>query len=1014
MRQIGSIKWFGRHNKSNGKIDPFGFIAPLSGEDLFCHKEQFSQKLIAYLAENRSIDERVVTYEIGKRKTQGEVREQAVDVRFVDEENELEPLKAGFLSMKTEVWLPATFRLFDLLSALEVVQLLKQKAEALPAIAFYAQNHIRLAKLLLSEQAQELRNQLPPQFALRLYAAAENIDEWFDAIILCKPPHVNLKSWESFCKSVETRVVCGSRLFFEFPPETQERILESEDDPQRLTPCFLAEDDYLWQLAAKKLFRSLSNVDIIPLVQQKLTDKPGVNGLVVMLPSGVKSWLLLPEQSKLRKGLTPNDRLELYQIAQNLDEIIDEILACHPEVPHKTWENFCKQIGGEIRCGSKLFFMAPPDVQNNILVRETNPENLITCFMSSENHLWKTAAEKLFTTQADHVILELIERKLKAQPGVIGLMAQTPTDVKRLLLNTKEVNTRRLLTSDDRLELYRIAPHLEEIIEEVLECRNSEKWVDFCIGIQDRISYADALYKAAPDRVKIQVLTRQFQELFRVIDGITQSDHVQVELEPEVAYRGFNQEDRALAQKWMGDTRNLSDEIRDRIEAQMISARSAEKVAQWFYRSLGYQVIDIAITQCERGSDDWKTYDILLNSPIPEETIIVDVKNARTPISSRTDHKRRYVEHCVPRFKEIRNKEDVTVAGVLSPYLKLEDLLNPASLNYSPDPVTFLGETTKTGIKNLESEFRKRAAFEEISICLESRTRDGKSTWVIPAWAFDYPPHFYTRRNESRERLRRMAKDPIPTLSEFATVGINPLPAFLASGIPLPENWQGEITRGQRYFYNLWCSRGENGISLPFLFLGLLTHFVEMLKHKDRWDAFEPNQYQRLLYAENSNSGKNLQPLGIVDPLGIIDDFIDTLSILWKNKGYFNLHEYEAFRFNGLGLLRGRRRNQKRFETILAYCGGKIEKQGKCGKSPLIVGREKTCEVCGHLICSNPKCGFCSYADYGQKTDCPGRAQRKEQQKFEANIADAPNWDDNFDLGNSPWASDENPDWIPF
>lgn len=32
--------------------------------------------------------------------------------------------------------------------------------------------------------------------------------------------------------------------------------------------------------------------------------------------------------------------------------------------------------------------------------------------------------------------------------------------------------------------------------------------------------------------------------------------------------------------------------------------------------------------------------------------------------------------------------------------------------------------------------------------------------------------------------------------------------------------------------------------------------------------------------------------------------------------------------------------------------------KGKCGKSPLVIGKDRTCGVCGKLICG--ACGFCT------------------------------------------------------
>ena len=98
-------------------------------------------------------------------------------------------------------------------------------------------------------------------------------------------------------------------------------------------------------------------------------------------------------------------------------------------------------------------------------------------------------------------------------------------------------------------------------------------------------------------------------------------------------------------------------------------------------------------------------------------------------------------------------------------------------------------------------------------------------------------------------------------------------------------------------------------------------------------------------------------PLGIYDPLKTINDFIGTLVTLWSNRETVSLEKFELFKFNGLGLLQGKKLGCNNYETILAYCGGFVDRKGKCGNSLLIIGENESCPECGKSICE--KCNHC-------------------------------------------------------
>lgn len=90
--------------------------------------------------------------------------------------------------------------------------------------------------------------------------------------------------------------------------------------------------------------------------------------------------------------------------------------------------------------------------------------------------------------------------------------------------------------------------------------------------------------------------------------------------------------DRQLVAQWVEDIGiNRRPAERLAFEAKMYSARLAEKGAASFYKSLGYQVEDISITQVTSpNGGDWLNQDLSIAGQWP-----VDVKNSRPTQNSR-------------------------------------------------------------------------------------------------------------------------------------------------------------------------------------------------------------------------------------------------------------------------------------------------------------------------------------------------------------------------------------------
>jgi hypothetical protein len=76
---------------------------------------------------------------------------------------------------------------------------------------------------------------------------------------------------------------------------------------------------------------------------------------------------------------------------------------------------------------------------------------------------------------------------------------------------------------------------------------------------------------------------------------------------------------------------------------------------------------------------------------------------------------------------------------------------------------------------------------------------------------------------------------------------------------------------------------------------------------------------------------------------------------LKQNNGTIS-QKYITFKYNQKGVLLGKTSMSSSWDTLLAYCGGFIEKKGSCGFKPLNRSIHDIC-ICNKIIC--PVCGFC-------------------------------------------------------
>ena len=365
---------------------------------------------------------------------------------------------------------------------------------------------------------------------------------------------------------------------------------------------------------------------------------------------------------------------------------------------------------------------------------------------------------------------------------------------------------------------------------------------------------------------------------------------------------------------------------------RLLSARSAEKVAISFYRNYDKEVKDISITQTDvKVSSEWRLYDLDVDG------LPVDVKNSREAQKS----KNRYSEYCIPQFKRDRANQEVAIAGVFSPYLWPFDILEPTE--YTRDSkVLFLGETTRTKLGKLRKEFTSLVKFQ-----CEKPELDA----FLPPWVFEYPDYVYADRNKALDDFRDFSRITNSTRNPFEN-GL--VPVAMASGTNLAMVLNHDASdQWERTFLEQLVNRIQRfGLSLPFVFLTVLAHFLDMAASSKADSNFDPNGYRRFLFWEETD-----KPLGIYDPLKTIDALITALNTLWTAENGL-IREFQVFKLKSFNILQGKSDpNDSLWTTLIAYCGGHLKSDGSaCGKNPLVLGESKLCDY-RRLIC--PECGYC-------------------------------------------------------
>ena len=491
--------------------------------------------------------------------------------------------------------------------------------------------------------------------------------------------------------------------------------------------------------------------------------------------------------------------------------------------------------------------------------------------------------------------------EIKELLNQLRILASQPS-IDQLVLNTCEATYSQLMKMNQRRQLP------EQTLQEIN--KYYQEFMDGRQNLIDRKHFSDLSAKAMSPNIKTCFSLPKLDE-----------------------------NDLRLVEKWHHLPRNslnrtllINTENKEWKLGRLLSARSAEKVAVKFYQHYGKKVTDISITQIDENSkSEWEKYDLEVGN------IPIDVKNSRRARNSPD----RYTKHCVPTFKHNRKGQDVIIAGVFSPYLQVYELLSEPEPYHKYREIQFLGETTQKSLQALKNEFNDLVDFVDLN---------SGGEYFLPPWVFDYPEHIYTERNEARKELTNF-----PNLDSLkgAPIEFNLIPVSIATGIGLTGILGDKVSKKweQRLLNQLRNRIGKFGLSLPFLFLTILNHFLCMAASPKTASNFEPSKYRKFLFYKEID-----KPLGIYDPLGTIDALINNLSTLWTAKNEL-IRKFRRFKLRSFNILQGKSdSNEDLWTTLIAYCGGRLEDGSACGKNPLVLGKSKHCEH-RRLIC--PACGFC-------------------------------------------------------
>ncbi len=668
--------------------------------------------------------------------------------------------------------------------------------------------------------------------------------------------------------------------------------------------------------------------------------------LISSIPNELKYGLRC---QRFRDVLPINNKLDIYHYMfdkyskDDLEnyKVINEIFYFLTTLPNDKRELWFNRVENKITYNDLLYYIAPDKIRLKVSAKYLQKLSDTEALQIAKNVLNE------ISNQNDKVeFVNLIPNQLKTSfEGYVFrnvLPDQSKLDLYELMIDKY---------TDKELAIHGVEQEIVCVLQNLPDSTR-KLWLDKNFG--DKIKYKGFLWSVYPDEIKEKILKKRFTSFLNVIEAFKSEFEYKNDIttDTKTLYAQLSEQDECLAKQWMS-----SEYVKnDYMLAQMLSARAAEKFTIKFYQSIGFTVEDVSLKQItESYNQDWINYDLrLINN---KKTLYVDVKNARTTFSNRNNDKKGYSEFCVQKFKKNRNKDEIIIAGVLSPYVKPEQIKESSKIHPRTSPIIFMGEITEKEISEIENHFLNQ--FSSVIM-----PRDTQKLY-LPPWLFDYPIEpFYSQRKQAVLKLRNLNEFDFPEWEDIQILKINFIPIFIEAKMDLPEHWKTHLAKWKIDLIDRFNKIDLERITLPYVFLTLLSHFLDTFRSGST--SFHPAEYKDLIYYQNN-------PLGICDPIKTIEELCNILSIVWDNKHKSKIDEFKIFRFKGRGLLEGKKDSKDSLKTIIAYCGGRLETTNVvCGLSPLILGQHNNCHICGKLICPEPGCGFC-------KDGCLGKEERKQQ-----------------------------------
>lgn len=161
MREIGIVKWFGNYNSKTGRNNDYGFIAREGKPDIYVHRTQINCPELA-LSEGTP-----VTFEVGINPQND--REQAIRLRLLAEETDIEIIERCARSRDRRLWKPVFKNYISTLSSDEYKILILEKITNISLVEKDYFIHYLPEEVWQNFLANNIQNILTPDDYIKLW-----------------------------------------------------------------------------------------------------------------------------------------------------------------------------------------------------------------------------------------------------------------------------------------------------------------------------------------------------------------------------------------------------------------------------------------------------------------------------------------------------------------------------------------------------------------------------------------------------------------------------------------------------------------------------------------------------------------------------------------------------------------------------------------------------------------------------------------------------------------------------